>query len=1057
MEQIYYTQCPIGYGLGASNGFQIKRVTPGYSLSSDFRHLGLRAFPAGGRTLAPPSLRYRHVEGRAEVAWLTPRPQEYETERGLWGRPGGHFAHGIVLDSTELAAIGDWPAGLFDRPFWRRSDPEPSRGRLPEPVEIAEVGAFVPANFEGVASLAVSLDRAWLATLLTALALAAREGRTLFLVDEPERLGAMVGLLTFLFPPPLRADLTFSTYHDRPEELPGYRLHGTTAAARPNRAVLLTQGLIADVKTKTIEPRITPAGWSLTLVDWFSTANNAAWSDFARHVAQSDGPTRWDGDQFDRLIRFGQAQRTEAEPADWSGTVDLLHWATALNLANDWIDSHPPSWWIAATPGAVEGRTALITVSSWPESWRKGRASGWGRAVGRWFAAMKPAEIEAAILTFAGNAPNDRDRIDFLLAVRREIPGPLWNAIRRRIHADGPVGPSPLDAIAVPEAIASAIAGDAAPLREIARTFDRSSASALFLLGLVETEADGDQRPIPPLGAGLVDFFERPHAFQWALSRNERAGEWLSAFLRPHLATPDPEDRFVALLDATPVELRPTLARIMLDVASDPGLRETVFTDAVEARLLALPDHQRPHDPAWPGRYLDRSLSDYDLIRRLHAKGTAAAALRAWLKLAGSRGELDSNQQVRVSRLHALARTLNPRDPGPIDAVDLRQIPGRDRGPLLARWLGQTRPDPARLLDQCGTSWTESLRADSPDLVPIARAVAESSLLTSAEANPETWLHRLVEICRNLDTATPESSAFGPDGLLAQVVAVAVGGTDRPRRIWSLLEQLLNDEAAWKTIAIAFRLDLERSEPSDAAAVVGRWDKALYQRYPSRFWEIALNVCDGRRLAAVVQARASDLQSLGPLAWWNHRQYPDASNDIRDAFARRIPLAPLDENALSSVQNWMDQPRGSESPPKGARPWISTPGLARWTCIDHLTKDIFRDGLTDQTRRFSILEWVKGKLPLSGISEDDGYQLVAWVVFQLDDPSALDFDRVAYWLVKSGLTEPERITAWAEELRDMIDVPDSLIRDRQDLAAKLRREMTLVLQDERERAKIHET
>ena len=53
MEQIYYTQCPIGYGLGASNGFQVKRITLGYPVSSDFRHFSLRAFPAGGRTLAP--------------------------------------------------------------------------------------------------------------------------------------------------------------------------------------------------------------------------------------------------------------------------------------------------------------------------------------------------------------------------------------------------------------------------------------------------------------------------------------------------------------------------------------------------------------------------------------------------------------------------------------------------------------------------------------------------------------------------------------------------------------------------------------------------------------------------------------------------------------------------------------------------------------------------------------------------------------------------------------------------------------------------------------------
>src|SRR3954447_8631196 len=88
MEQIYYTQCPMGYGLGVSNGFQIKRRSKEYPASGDFRHLGMKAFLPGTKTLAPPALRYRRDGEVAELAWLTPRAQEYETERGLWGRPG---------------------------------------------------------------------------------------------------------------------------------------------------------------------------------------------------------------------------------------------------------------------------------------------------------------------------------------------------------------------------------------------------------------------------------------------------------------------------------------------------------------------------------------------------------------------------------------------------------------------------------------------------------------------------------------------------------------------------------------------------------------------------------------------------------------------------------------------------------------------------------------------------------------------------------------------------------------------------------------------------------
>src|SRR4051794_12068874 len=228
MKQIYYTQCPIGYGLGASNGFQIKRRTPGYPITGDFRHLGLRAFAAGTRTMAPPALRYRRTEqGEAEVAWLCPRSHEYETERGLWGRPGGHFAHGVLLDDGELETLSHWPTGLFDGPLWARSDRAPSRGEPPSPRELSAADLRVPPDFTAFDALVQGEDARRLACLLTSLATVVREARTLFLIDEPGRLSDRIALLTLAFPAPWRSALTFSTYHDRPEELPGFRIQGS--------------------------------------------------------------------------------------------------------------------------------------------------------------------------------------------------------------------------------------------------------------------------------------------------------------------------------------------------------------------------------------------------------------------------------------------------------------------------------------------------------------------------------------------------------------------------------------------------------------------------------------------------------------------------------------------------------------------------------------------------------------------------------------------------------------------------------------------------------------
>ncbi len=133
----------------------------------------------------------------AEVALLTPRTHEYETERGLWGRPGGHFAHGLRLVDAEMAAIHHWPAGLFGQAAWRRSDPVPSRGQPPDPLDVS---LHLDPTFARAATLASRLDRGGLAALLAALAAVTRDGRTLVLVDRPDRLADHVLLLTLAFP-----------------------------------------------------------------------------------------------------------------------------------------------------------------------------------------------------------------------------------------------------------------------------------------------------------------------------------------------------------------------------------------------------------------------------------------------------------------------------------------------------------------------------------------------------------------------------------------------------------------------------------------------------------------------------------------------------------------------------------------------------------------------------------------------------------------------------------------------------------------------------------------
>jgi len=150
----------------------------------------------------------------------------------------------------------------------------------------------------------------------------------------------------------------------------------------------------------------------------------------------------------------------------------------------------------------------------------------------------------------------------------------------------------------------------------------------------------------------------------------------------------------------------------------------------------------------------------------------------------------------------------------------------------------------------------------------------------------------------------------------------------------------------------------------------------------------------------------------------------------------------------------MNSSRGSIPVANRPRAWLSPLGLARWTCIERLTIELYRSGLDDRARRFNLVNWCK-ELPLAGLAEDDRYRFVAWILFKLEDPATLDTDRVGKWLVRSELTQLDRITGWANELEGLIDVSSSVIPDRNELAFKLRREMSLVIDDigESERAR----
>jgi hypothetical protein len=1036
MEQIYYTQCPIGYGLGASNGFQVKRITRDYPQASDFRHLALRAFPGGGRVLAPPTLRYRRDEERAEVAWLSPRAFEYETERGLWGRPGGHFAHGLLLDPLELSAIENWPAGLFESAIWRRSDTTPSRGQPPDEVLLDPSSLRTHKLSEIVNELACDLNQESIAQILMALAIVTGEGRTLFLIDDAERLGPRIAALTWLFPPVMRLDLTFSTFHDRPEELPGFRLQGTIASARPNCPQLLNQGMIADIKTRKIEPMVEVMPWAQRMAEWIVQKSFASLQRFSNHLQKSaslDAEKRWDLERLNQTVLFGDMLDASAAGVDWSQVFSSVSWASTVKLGDEWAATHGPSWWLAGDNSTSDTQRTLLAIATWPATWQQGSAGGWGRVVAKYFGASSARDT--GVLTFVKHAPSDTTRLEFLRALRTTLPTENWSHVRATLEKALPVNSRLVAALAISDAVAIA-SKNPEPLRAFVERFHSPDESALFLLGLLKEEVEGRRELIEIVSPSIKSLFEHGKTFQWAIRQEASSIDWLKPFLQETLASPDQSVQWAGWLRQTSHELRPKLAEVLTQAASCVEACPEALLWSVEHVLMAVDVAGRPYNPALPGLYLDRSGSDLELLRKISGQGQAAKSLRSWIVDAKKQSLLDANHIMRLAQLNAIAQTIDTKSEGSFDPIDFSKIPGLDRGPLLSRWLSNPKTDFAKLFQAISQSWGPSFAADSPDLAGIADAISKNDHLLSCLNDPGTWFHRLTDLSQNLSPLAHDDVGLGPRGLVAQVVARTVRNSDRREINWGILTHLHNNEAGWKTLTELLRWDLAGQDAAGSLGVVDRWYKSLSRIDLARFWEVVLNASDGPRLATLIPQFAKEYLTLPVMSWWAFTMYEAATNDVREAFARLAPMGPIEEVHLSYVQNWMKGWQGSDA------------GKARWIWIDRLSKGLFRASDRDEHRGLNVFNWrTLPDYPLRALPLDDRYQILAWIVYRIEDGSRIQLAPLAKWLLVSGVTEPERLQNWRDELAGLVEVSSVEVRDRSSFVRELRREIGQVIEE----------
>ncbi len=1092
MEQIYYTQCPIGYGLGASNGFQIKRLGSGYPPSGDVRHLALRPFLPGsnGKLLAPGTLRYRRVGTLAEVAWLEPRSREYETERGQWGRPGGHFAHGLRLDPSEWESIACWPAGLYNQPCWRRSDPEPSRGRRPDDFAIGPEALITTPDLSHVAPL-LDLDTEALAFLLARVAEAARTGRTLVLIDEPHRLGPRIAALTFAFPSVLRAELTFSTYHDRPEELSGFRIHGTVPSSPSPRSLLASLGPVVDLTTDRVEspPAVIP-NWAQALAGWVSSDNPQE----SEHWTLTDSRTRWaqrpddpsvlwSDTWLDALIGLVHASRspgmTPRSQEQWKGFARQVAWATQVGLLSELSEPRKPNWWRPLVRDASRepsARDAFWLLLLAPETWTDTDANAatlWG-VITAFFWVREPAiareqRLNAIVQRIAPVELLAR----FLDGLIRTVPSELGQFALNWMERRSTIDPRVVLTLRARNAVGLVLdRPDTDALDHVLHQAIRLHETFPIVLDLIADEALrlGKVAPIASVIARrmeAVDTDARVWYESWALERRlEGQGDWIDASLVRLMASNQYRDEGEALRNRVPPRLLPVLAECVLEVADRDDTMLDAYRWAVERLVLGLPEPERfALAPSWAEHYLQHLGSPLDLALSLRQ---FPETLSKWLASTHSRFPFTPGSVALYDDAQHLVRLLDEGGKLPEESL-LRRLPLADRAPLLSLMIDRLTEEqfaPCQpILERCGRCWPGAFDPGAEGIELLARPLAE--LLLQFLPDPGLWIEALEQVHLWLGLDHPDDAHLRHSGLGALIVAETTRISADDAASWNLRSVLLRHRRFATTLVDDLGRDLHADRPTRSIDVARRWTLSLDKgEFTDRFFEILLNACDGPRLAVIVPEYAAELWTLRPLAWWSAPQQQGPALDLREGFARLVPMAPLkDLRSRSYIEAWLFRSRpGGASPsireehlpplipePEPQESRVAAPlGLShqaesRWRCVLALT-EFHWEGKTSDARWNDLLRWRNAgnsevAPPLFRLNLDDRYAFVCWLVMALERPVGHDYalESLARWLTREvGIRSRSRIVKGLDQIAAQgIVVSADRFRLAQDLAHQI--------------------
>ena len=1079
MEQIYYTQCPVGYGLGASNGFQIKRITTDYPVGADFRHLSIRPFLPNTKALAPAVLRYRRDGETAEIAWLTPRSHEYQTERGrLWGRPGGQFAHGLRLDAAEFSALHHWPSALLGHADWVESDPEPTRGRRPEPFRPEPSARFPTASFSEVAPLAARFRADVLAKLLAEVAASVRDNRTLFVIDRPERLADLVALLTFAFPEEMRDVLTFSTYHERAEELIGFRIQGTSPESRPNLAALQSLGTVVDVSTDSAaRPPSTPApAWAARLAAWFVDGGQdaaAAWTRVCRALASRIdwkrlGERIWSDDWLDGFFAFDAAISVASDATDstddWNDFRGLTAWAARSGVTNLWSEARGASWWLERAPDeqGEQAWNALAELLQFPGSWSESFevADAWGRAVAR----HMPGDLGAAapVLTAIVAKAPAKARGAFLLALTRALPSRDASDLLDHLASGDRLPPALLLPSRAREAVDAVRERD--DFRPLLALFEQAfplNRGLIATLGALVEECASDQdltiRCASSLAAQLplLDSEKRRAVLVW-MNTLPTFDPWIRSWAERLFNDEEYVVYAEELHNALP---NSPVTRLMIDSASSPSLDGNRFVWAVERILLRLSPSNRPHDPSWPGKYLDRERSGISLMRKLYNPAGQDLRLKKWIDRAREEGELSQGRLNRVSGLRNFVKSLANFDGQSLINLEVPEAEPLERGPFLDEMLrclgGGSRQGFGLCLEAAFVKWPHAFEPSAEGLPGLAAAVARAVPLEPG-AEPERWRKRIDDdVIPHLHLHAGPLNGWEPDGFLAELVA-AVCAAAPTRDAWALRNNVFRDEEAWKSLMVDVRWGLAGTDWEMMKLALESWDQEISKGLrTAKFYELLLNAAGPAALLAVASSRAGQLAKFDRLKWWDRATERAETADVRDRFARRVVLAPPPSGALPFIQTWLRrcyEDRSGGLVPIGGpenyyserdpRPYLSALGAARWNCIEALPK--LTHATSEADRWIIVQNWKPGAPPLRDLPDDDRYSFIASVISALDGPPShyeVALDAFAAFVKDARALDLNRINNWHSEWRDPVHPTPTDNMLRLELVSSLRRKL----------------